>query len=135
MLSRLLGRTLCAAAVMLLLEIQSAPLGTALPAQAATDAASQIPQVQDCASSFGPITLSITAEKVTGSWVQGEGMVGKVTDGFYNGSNYDLAFEYNQDWNGATGLALFASTDGKHWTGQWEHMAGMTGSGTWEINC
>ena len=132
---RLFARSVCVAAVMLALATQSAVLVSAVPMDATTNAAAQIPQIQGCASSFGPITLDVSATKVTGTWVQGEGMIGQVTDGFYNASNYDLAIEYRQDWNQAQGLALFASTDGKNWTGTWEHMAGATGSGTWEINC
>jgi hypothetical protein len=82
-------------------------------------------------SDWGPVTLRVHQGRVTGSWAQGRGRVGKITGGSWNPQTGTLTFTYSQDWNkqkGSTTLRL--SPDGRRLTGTWKQ---TSGNGTWSM--
>jgi serine protease Do len=79
-------------------------------------------------SNFGPVTLRHEplddpdeTVVVTGTWLQGEGQKGKITDGIFDPSQRVLEIAYVESWTGVKGTASFElSEDGTKLTGTYE---------------
>jgi hypothetical protein len=78
-------------------------------------------------STYGPVTLEhdavagSDAVKVTGSWVQGPGKEGKITDGTFDPKAGTLEITYTETWSGTAGTASFKlSEDGDTLDGSYE---------------
>jgi len=73
-------------------------------------------------SDWGPVTISVDSAtgKVTGSWDQGDGKIGKITDGTFDSASGILKFSYYESWYDLNGSAqLTLSSDGKKLEGTW----------------